>query len=194
MNLKIITQPTIEPVSLAEAKNHLRVVTDVDNTLIASEIVTARHHCENILHRALASTTFELVMDKFPCTQIELPMPPTESVTSIKYTNSDGLEVEWDDENYIFYNCEPAIIICAYGISWPSFTPYPIGAIKIRYVAGYKTTGTDASLLIPEEYKNAMLLLIGHLYSHREEVSEEVLKNIPIGIDSLLYPTRIWDF
>ena len=167
---------------------------NTEDILLSSYIVSARHHCENILHRSLASTTFELIMDKFPCTQIELPMPPTESITSIKYTNSDGDEVEWDDENYIFYNCEPAIIICAYSVSWPSFTPYPIGAIKIRFIAGYRAGAVDPNLLIPEEYKQAMLLFIGHLYEHREEVTEEVLKNIPMGVDSLLYPTRIWSF
>jgi uncharacterized phiE125 gp8 family phage protein len=194
MNLKIITAPTTEPISLTEAKLHLRVTSDVDNTIITNLIKVARRHAEKILWKALASTTFELVMDKFPCGEIELPMPPVESVESIKYTNSDEDEVEWDDDNYIFYNSEPAIIIPAYGLSYPTFTPYPIGAVKIRYIAGYKTGSTDPNLLIPEEYRQAMLLLIGHLYEHREEVAEEVLKNIPAGVQSLLFPDRIWSF
>lgn len=194
MNLKIITAPTVEPISLIVAKSHLRVINTADDTLIASKIITARHHCENILHRALASTTFELIMGNFPCNKIVLPMPPVESVTSIKYKDCDSIETTMPTADYIFYNSEPAIIVPDYGISWPSFTPYPVGAVKIRFIAGYKTSGSDASLIIPEEYKQAMLLLIGHLYEHREEVSEEVLKNIPTGIDSLLYPTRIWDF
>ena len=158
MNLKIITAPTIESVSLAEAKLHLRITANTDNVLITSLIKVARHHCENILHRALASTTFELIMDKFPSTQIELPMPPTELITSIKYTDYLGIETEWlPTSEYIFYASEPAIIIPAYGFDFPSFIPYPIGAVKVRFVAGYKTTGNDANLIIPEEYKQAML-------------------------------------
>jgi uncharacterized phiE125 gp8 family phage protein len=193
MNLKIITAPTTEPVSLAEVKLNLRVVTDVDNTLVTSLIKTARSHCENILHRALASTTFELIMDSFP-SQIELPMPPVESVTSIKYKDYLGVETTWPTSEYIFYNSEPAQIILAYGKAYPSFTPYPIGAVKIRYVAGYKAGSTDPNLLIPEQYKQAILLTIGHLYEHREDVSDEVLKNIPGGVGSLLIPTKIWSF
>jgi uncharacterized phiE125 gp8 family phage protein len=194
MNLKNITQPIVEPILLTEAKLHLRVTSDVDNTLIANLIKTARQHAENFTGRVLASATFELIMDIFPSDKIKLPMPPVKSVTSIKYTDSDGLEVEWDDENYIFYNSEPAIIVPAYGISWPSFTPFPVGAVKIRYIAGYEASLTDASLIIPEPIRQAILLLIGHLYEHREEVSEEVLKNIPMGIQSLLYPYKIWSF
>ena len=193
MNLKIITAPTVEPVTLTEAKLHLRVTSTADDTLITGLIKTARQQAENFTGRSLASATFELVMDSFPY-QIELPMPPVESITSIKYKDSDGIETTWSSSEYIFYNSEPAIITLAYGKSYPTFTPYPIGAVKIRYVAGYETGATDPNFLIPEEYKQAMLLLIGHLYEHREEVTDEVLKNIPDGVQSLLFPSKIWSF
>ena len=167
---------------------------NTEDTLLENLIKVARQHCENFTGRALASQTLELVMDDFPCDKIELPMPPVKLIESIKYTDSDGDEVEWDDGNYIFYNSEPAIIIPAYGISWPTFTPYEIGAVKIRFVAGYEISLTDASLIIPEPIRQAMLLLIGHLYENREETTGETLKNIPMGIQSLLYPYRIWSF
>lgn len=194
MNLKIITPATTEPVSLAEAKLHLRVTADTDNTLITNLIKTARQHAENYAGRALASQTLELVLDNFPCCYvdnspcgyIELPMPPVTSVTSVKYKNSDGIEATWDTAEYIFYDKEPAIITLAFNKSWPSFTPYPAGAVKVRYVAGYTTN-------IPEPIRQAMLLLIATLYENREDiiVGQPAVK-LPFGVQALLYPYKIF--
>ena len=195
MNLKIITVPTTEPVSLTEAKLHLRVTSTADDTLITSIIKVARQHCEAITNRALASATFELVIDDFSKDKIVLPMAPVESITSIKYRDCNSIDTTLASTEYIFYNSEPAVIIPDYGISFPSFTPYPTGAIKIRFVAGYKTTGTDASLLIPEAIKQAILLLIGHFYENREEyVIGQTISKIPLAAEALLYPYRIWSF
>jgi uncharacterized phiE125 gp8 family phage protein len=194
MNLKIITAPITEPVSLAEAKLHLRVTTDTDNTLITSLISSARQHCENITCRALASATFELVMDTFP-EKIVLPMSPVESVTSIKYTDSDGIETTLAATEYILYTSEPAVVIPDYDVSWPSFTEYPLGAVKVRYVAGYRAASTDASLHIPEAIKQAILLIISTLYENRENiVIGQTIANIPMGAEALLQPFRIWSF
>jgi uncharacterized phiE125 gp8 family phage protein len=194
MNLKIITAPITEPVSLAEAKLHLRVTTDTDNTLITSLISAARIHCENITNRALASATFELVMDTFP-EKIVLPMSPVESITSIKYTDSDGIETTLAATEYILYTSEPAVVIPDYDVSWPSFTEYPLGAVKVRYVAGYRAASTDASLHIPEAIKQAILLIISTLYENRENiVIGQTIANIPMGAEALLQPFRIWSF
>jgi len=195
MNLKIITAPTLEPVSLTEAKAHLRVTNTDSDTLITSLIKVARQHCEAITNRALASATYELIMDTFP-DKIVLPMSPVESVTSIKYTDSDSIETTLAATEYILYTSEPAIIIPGYDVSWPSFTEYPAGAVKVRYLAGYRAASTDASLHIPEAIKQAILLLIAHFYENREEVvtGMTMVAKLPIGIDALLYPFRIWSF
>lgn len=192
MNLKIITAPTVEPLSLTEARLHVRATSTAEDTLITSLIKTTRQLAENFTNRALASATFELIMDKFPC-KIELPMAPVESVTSIKYKDSDNVETTWASSEYIFYNSEPAVVIPAYSKSFPSFNPYPIGAVKIRFVAGYKTTGTDPNLLIPEAIKQAMLLTIGSLYENREDIIVgTIVAKLPLSAQALLYPYRIW--
>lgn len=192
MNLKLITAAITEPVSLAEAKAHLRVTTPNDNTLIGNLIKAARQEVENYTNRALASQTFELIIDNFPKNKIVLPMPPIESIAWIKYKDCDGIETTMPSADYIFYNSEPAIIVPDYGISWPSFNPYPVGAVEIRFVAGYKTTGNNASLIIPEPIRQALLLIIGHLYENREAVVEGNKIKIPMGAEYLLYPYRVW--
>lgn len=195
MNLKIITAPTIEPLTLTEAKAHLRVTSTADDTLITTLIKVARQQCENFTGRALASATFELIMDSFPNGNIELPMTPVESVTSIKYKDSDNVETTWSSAEYIFYNSEPAVINLAYNKSYPTFTPYPIGAVKIRFVAGYKLSGTDASLIIPEVIKQALLLQISTLYENRENIIiGQTVAEMTFGTKSLLYPYKIFSF
>lgn len=194
MNLKIITAPTIEPVTLTEAKAHLRVTGTDSDTLITSLIVAARQHCEAITCRALASATFELILDDFT-DKIVLPMSPVESVTSIKYTDSDSIETTLMDTEYILYTSEPAVIVPDYDVSWPSFTEFPLGAVKIRYVAGYRAASTDANLHIPEAIKQAILLVIGHLYENRQEyIIGQTIAKIPLAAEALLTPYRIWSF
>jgi len=196
MTLKIITAPTVEPILIAEAKKHLRVISNDEDTLITSIIKVARQVAENFTHRAIASQTLEYIIDDFPEEVITLPMPPVESITSIKYKNSEGVETEWDNTKYIkFLDSEPAKIVPAYGESFPSFIPYPIGAVKIRYVAGYKTGGTDPNIIIPEAIKQALLLLIGHYFENREILLERghIPKTIPFSAEALLYSYKIWD-
>lgn len=187
MHLNIITDVTTEPVSLAEANAHLRVDDALDDTYISSLITVAREYCETATRRALATQTLELILDDFPCNYIELPKSPVQSITSIKYKNSMGTETEWT--NYVSdLDKVPALLMPNFSDVFPQFTPYPSGAVRIRYVAGH------TSVNIPKSIKHAMLLLIGHLYENREDTIAKKLENIPIGINSLLanYKIRGW--
>jgi uncharacterized phiE125 gp8 family phage protein len=142
--------------------------------------------CENHTGRALASQTFELTLDSFPYDKIEIPMAPVTSLTSIKYKDSDNVETTLASSEYIFYDSEPAVIIPAYGKSFPSYIPYPIGSVKIRYVAGYTTN-------IPEPIKQAMLLLIGHLFENREAINiGNIVNKLPHGFEALLWDYIVW--
>lgn len=197
MNLKIITAPVSEPVTLEEAKSHLKVTSGDEDTLIENLITTARQYSENFTRRALASAVFELVLDNFPSGSNEaivLPRPPLEEVASIRYKDSDGNETVWGSENYIVYSSEPAEIYPAYGVYYPNFTPYPKGAVKVRYTAGYRTSGDDPNLIIPKAIKQAMLLIIGDWYENREALLSKghIPKTIPFGVEALLTPYRIF--
>ena len=197
MVLKLITAPVTEPVSPDEAKLHIRKTGDDEDSLISSYIKSAREHAEALTGRALCTQKFELILDEFPDGDIELPMPPLQSVESIKYTGVDGIEVTWDDENYIVdSDSEPGKIVLAYGKSYLQVSLYPVGAVRIQFTAGYiiGEEETPAHLVIPEPIRQAMLLLIGHFYENREAV---VIDSIPqkllIAVESLLYPYKVWN-
>ena len=76
----VVTAPTVEPISLAEAKQHLRFESTVEDALISALIVAARKHCETATRRAFVTQTLRLTRDTFPtwkeCYQFRLPQPP----------------------------------------------------------------------------------------------------------------------
>ncbi len=193
MNIKTITAPTSEPVTLAEAKDQLRITQDTEDDYIERLITVARQAAETQTGRALASATFELTMDRFPVSpqEIILPYPPLQSVTSIKYKDKDGAETTLDTEDYIADDDYPAKIVPAYNESFPSIEFYPVGAVKVRYDAGY--TGED-ELIVPEEIKQGILLLIADYYEYREDILDRghIPKTVPFGIKALLQPYKVW--
>ncbi len=198
MKLKIIEAALVEPISLAEAKLHIRKATDDEDDLIESLIKAAREDAESFTCRALATQVFEYILDEFPDGEIKLPMPPLQNLEEegIKYKDKDGIETTWEAENYIVdSDSEPAVIIPAYGKSYPTITLYPISAIRIKYKAGYifGEGVIPAHLKIQKPITQAMLLIIGHLYENREEVLVgKTATRIPSSAEELLYPYRLW--
>jgi uncharacterized phiE125 gp8 family phage protein len=186
MAFKLITGPTSEPVTLTEAKAHLRVVVTDEDTQITSMIVAARHAAEHITGRALMPQTWELALDKFP-RQIDLSRAPLVSIASIKYIDSAGILQTMAEADYLLdSHREPARITPAYGTSWPA-TRYQANAVLVRFVAGY----TDAAA-VPQDIKNWMLLRIGMLYENRESV----VAGVPIAalpfVDGLLDRAKVY--
>ncbi len=87
----LVTAPTAEPVSLAEAKLHLRVDDNADDVLIGALITAARQHAEHDTRRALVTQTWKLVLDAFPESVITLDRAPVSAVVSVVYTDPDGV-------------------------------------------------------------------------------------------------------
>jgi uncharacterized phiE125 gp8 family phage protein len=150
-----------------------------EDTTINNLITSAREDAEDITRRAFATQTLEAYLDYFPhqC-DIELPNPPLQSVTSVKYKNSAGVEVTMTANTDYIVDTDRNIgrIVLPYGKTWPSFTPYTVNPIKIRYVAGY-----TAENPIPEKFKQAMLLHIGFYYYNRDAVSLDEQTNAAIS-------------
>lgn len=191
MDLRLISPPAEAPVSLSEAKTHLRYLLSDRDSLISSLILAATAHLDGrsgILGRALVSQTWELRLDRFPCGVrgiIELPLPPTQSVVSITYIDATGSEVALDPEDYVF---EPghyhARIRPAYGLIWP-LPRDESGAVRIRFVAGYGGAGD-----VPTPIKHAILLLVGHWWLNPEAAGEEQFAH-PFAVDALTMPYRV---
>jgi len=83
MRLKLTTAPAIEPVTLDEARNHLKIDSSEDNSLISALITTARQLAEKETKRAFITQTWEMYLDEVG-NEIEIPKPPLQSIVSIK--------------------------------------------------------------------------------------------------------------
>jgi len=159
-----------------------------DDALITGLIQAAREYAEGYQNRALCTQTWELVLDNWPCgDSVDIPKPPLQSITDIKYKDEDGTETTWAAANYIVdTDSFLGRVALAYGINWPNETLYPVGAIRIRFIAGY---GLAAD--VPRTTKMALLLLIGHWYEQREGVSEKTMQEVPFAVKALLDLNRV---
>lgn len=198
MTVRVITAPTIEPLTLAEAKLHLREDLSEQDALITALIVAAREYAELYTGRAFITQTLELSLPAFPACEIEIPRPPLQEIEYIKYTDTDGAEQTLNDALYqVDPYAEPGVVKPAYGEVWPSTRSDEYNAVRIRYVAGYAPLGsppTDAPASgVPELVKQWMRVRIAQLYEHREAVvTGTIVAPIPKDfVDGLLTPLRI---
>jgi len=164
-SLTLVTAPAAEPITTAQAKTHLRVDVSADDTFIDLLVAEAREWMENHLRRALITQTWDLFMDEFPSNdEIEVPMAPLSSVTSVKYIDNNGDQQTWDSANYrVDTDHEPGRITPAYGVVWPTIRPIT-KAVEIRFVAGYGTAGTD----LPQPVMRALYMMVGQMYEQRQ--------------------------
>ena len=188
MNLTVVTPPTEEPVSNAEAKLQARVDLSHEEALFTSWIKTARELCEGLARRAFVTQTLSLTLDDWPDSPFKLPRPPLIAVDSIKYKDEDGDESTMSASDYVVDTAStPGRLALADGASWPSSNLYPVGAITIQFQAGY---GDPED--VPEIYKLAIKLLVSHWYEHREGTVERSiwLDDVPFGVKALLNADR----
>jgi len=204
--IQLADGPTTEPVTLEEAKLHLRVDYSEDDSLISALISAAREVVEGKLRRSIFAQSYILTLDQFPYpTQmltsspsqredylfpslyfayyaITIPVSRVVSVGSISMKDADGETVTLDGSLYhVDVNSDPARIVPRNGSTWPYATNYIPGSISIAFTAG----GWDADT-VPTSIKQAMLLLIGHWYANREAVTETKLTTLPLAVDCLL--------
>lgn len=191
MGLTLLTPPTTEPLSIDEAKLHLREDSTSQDTLIQSLIIASRDFAERFTRRALAKQTWRLSIDEFPCNGvIRLPMPPLLAVSSVKYTDTSGAEVTLDPTKYVVDLASlPGKIDRAYLATWPITRRQP-NAVRIEFDCGY----SESPAAIPEGIKAAMKLLIGTWYENRESVNVgNIVTKIPHAVESLLWMYRVME-
>ena len=174
MPTRVITAPTLEPITLAEAKTHLVVDSSVtaDDTYITALIQVAREYAENYTRRSFVQRTLEMTLPDFAGYQTEicLPYPPLQSITSVKYLDADGVLTTISSADYqVDTYSIPGRLKPAYLDSWPVVTRGDFNAVQIRYIAGYDTVGSPPDYVagIPEQLKQWMKLRIGMMYEMR---------------------------
>lgn len=182
MKYAVTTEPTVEPVTISDAKAHLRTLAgDIteDESVIFPLITAAREYCENITGRALASQTIKAYPDSWGLWR--LPRPPLTAVTSVKYYDKDNAEYTLAAANYQVDTVDGIILI----LEEPSVALRELNPIVVEYTAGYSTC--------PKTIRQAMLLLIAHWYQNREAVVVgQVSTEVEITVGRLLKQWKVW--
>lgn len=193
MGRTLVTAPAEEPLSLSDAKAHLRLEHDDDDTLVGLLIQGARQYLERALGRSLVTQTWDLTLDDFYAGSpggevILLPGGPVQSVTSITYYDSQGTSTVLSSSLYLVdTSCEPARISPSVGGVWPG-TQSRMGAVVVRYVVGF-----GAASAVPQDIKAILRLLVGHWYENREGVvTGTISTTVGYAIDALIDARRLY--
>lgn len=185
------TPPALEPVTLTEAKAHLRVDSTDDDVYIATLITAAREWVEQYLDRTLVHTQWVMRFDKFPDSGIEpveLPRPPmvtsgTATAVTVTFTQEQGSTSTYSTAEYrVDRHATPGTILPIYGSTW---TPHrqDDNAISVTWWAGYGANGSS----VPAAIRHAMLMLIGFWYENRTTVLVgSISKPLEFAVESLL--------
>lgn len=191
MTLKLISPPGAEPLTLTEAKLHLRVEHTVDDDLITALIQAARERCEHLLGRALITQTWARVLDAFPAAEIELGMPPVQSISSVVYVDGAGDSQTMPSTDYSLDNTtEPGWVLPSEDLgNWPT-TLDTANAVTVTFVTGFGATGAA----VPAAVRAWLKMEVGTMYKHRESIVAGVsVAELPGGFhERLLDPYRRW--
>ena len=182
MSLTLVTPPAAEPVTLAEAKAHLKVDTTADDALITSLIVAARARAEWHTGRAIVTQSWTLWLDAWPQSGlVEIPLPPLQSVTQVKvYAQGDTPSVLDSSVYQVDAASAPARLLRK---SEPPANLRAVNAVEIAFTAGYG--GASA---VPQPVKQAILQIVADLYANRGDEADIVSP----AAQALLAPYRVF--
>jgi uncharacterized phiE125 gp8 family phage protein len=185
---EIVTAPAIEPVSVNEAKLHCRVDHDSEDDLLAAIVRAATRRAELHCNRSFITQTRRLHLDFFPPggvrygrlaygertveqggsnSAIRLPHGPVQSVSSIQYYDTSGAQQTLSSSLYQLDSKSLfARVVPAPDESWPDTEDERLNAVTVTYAAGYGDNISD----VPDPIRQAVLLMVGDMYAHRESI------------------------
>jgi uncharacterized phiE125 gp8 family phage protein len=184
MSLQLIAPPAIEPVTLAEAKAHLKIDSSVDDALILRLITAARVRAEWHCGRGFVTQSWMLWRDAWPEDGVvEVPLPPLQAVTAVASYAGDDTETLWDPSLYrVDTASAPGRVVRA---DASLLELRALNAIRVAFTAGYG----DAAADVPAPAREAILEIVAGLYVHRGDGSEE----LPLAGQALLSPYRVFN-
>jgi uncharacterized phiE125 gp8 family phage protein len=184
-SLTTVTPPAVYPVSLADAKRHLRVDDSFveDDEYISALIAAATDHIEAAVDRTFIRRQYRMRFDVFPSWDIPLPRPPIAyGPITVEYVPSDGVYSPVSFANFREdRDSTPAAIRPQWNGTWPTAR----GAendVAVTYWAGYGD-GIDS---IPKPAKHCALMILAHWYSVRESVIQGGMNPVPMSVEVLL--------
>lgn len=205
MTTKIVTPPTAELLTLDECREQLGVEpyafdsdgvgTHPHDAMIMRMQAQARAYCEYFTGLSLVQKVYEIALDAFPPSEIELPMPPVVQIEQITYVDADQAEQTVDPANYVLDDYQkPAWLLPAVDVPWPTAGSF-INAVKIQYRSGYlgsEPTSDAVGEPLPGGLQSGIVVHMAYLYAHREAAPTAAeQEGHERAMESILRPYRI---
>ncbi|WP_439150758.1 head-tail connector protein [Sulfitobacter sp.] len=187
MTLRLITAPAAEPITIVDAKRHLRVTGSDEDEYITSLIsaAVAFVDAEGVLGRAMVTQTWAKWVSQAPG-YVLIRLGPNTTLTAVDYYDADSVlqsatlgdfETRLEGDFVIVKPVENG--------AWPAAETRN-DAIRLTFTAGY---GGAAD--VPQSVKHALLLLVGHWYENRDAASAVSMSELPLAFNSLLNAHRV---
>lgn len=181
--------PAAEPISLAEAKAHLRVDASDEDALITAQIqaaVSALDGWSGRLGRCLVTQTWRQDFRDFPAGGLlRLPFPDVSSVI-VTYVDEAGETQTLSSSTYhLVADAIGSVVVRDPDATWPTTDDRP-ASVSVTLVAGYGAAGD-----VPASIRAALLLMVGDLYRNRETmVIGTISSSVPMSmtVSALLAP------
>ena len=187
MPLQLITAPPVEPVTLTDARLHLKDDTSDDDALITRLITAARARAEWHTGRALNTQGWILWLDGWPqCGTIEIPLPPLQNVSAVTVYAPDDSATVLDPATYQVDAVSAPARLTLKSTLLPPGNLRAINSVAVAFTVGYGDNADD----VPAGFRAAVLELIAFLYEHRGEAPAE----LPTDVLAMLAPFRLIHF
>lgn len=163
LQVRIKTDLTTEPVSLAEAKNFCKVTGSQDESLITILITSARQALEKYTQSSFAAKTIHATWVTPPeDDEYELPYGPHIAVSKVYRIDEEGTETELtlNIDYWVFGDQDFVLKI---NRSWSSNKH--LNSVRVEYTAGYGDTNTET---LPSVLKEAIMKEVATNYELRE--------------------------
>lgn len=182
-----VTAPTSDLITLAEAKAQLRVFHSDDDALISRLMAAATATIEgpNGIGIVLLSQTWRATFNGFSNGCLMLGLGPVREITSVTYTDADG-DTQTVSDEALDYDLDAMPVRIRPTAHWPS-TALKQGAAKVTFEAGFGDDPED----VPADLIHAILMLIAQWYENREASSAHTLRDVPMGVESILARYRV---
>ncbi len=188
MSLVMTSGPGLEPITLAEAKAHLRIDSTADDALIQSLIVTSRLHIEAALGLALITQSWSWFLDRWPkALRVALPLRPVQAVTSVRHWRVDATSETLNPALFFLDGHAMPARLAWLGTAPPAEPERRVNGIEIAFTSGFGATAES----VPSTIRHALLLLVAHWYENREPVEiGSGVNAVPPMVAELLAPHR----
>lgn len=187
----LVTPPAETPISLDDAKEHLRIHHDDDDDLISAYLASAVSFLDGhsgVLGRCMVAQEWTAAFPGWPgCGMLRLPFPDVSGAV-LAYSDADNEEQEVGTGLFqLAHDAQGSFLWLRRGFNRPTLYDDRLDPVRVTFTAGYGEADD-----VPGALKAAIRLIVGHLYENRESVIVGTIdaKELPMGVAALINPFR----